>query len=980
MIYRITLLTLVMLLLFTMGYYATEQAKEEDLRYIEGSLRTELERTFQLDLNEQKTLSDYVYHHMVDQREVLELLHLALHAKTAQEKQAYRERLHTRLLPVYKFLVANGYRQFHFHEPDATSFLRFHRPGKYGDSLRGVRYTVEEANRRKSFVSGFEEGKIFNGFRYVYPLFYHGEHVGSVEISVGFDKIESTLSQLTSYKAHHYMVLDKRVVAKKIFGDELDNYETSLISDDFYHEAAAFRQHHTRAKQQRGIHDASVSAMALIRANPSLHKRVADKLKTYAAFSQGIDVDGTMYAMTFLPLLNVKGENVGYIIRLDGIDEAYRRIEGERLGRVAVLAVVIVMLWFLLSWLLVTNARMRQHEQRLSRLNTDLEQQKRQNQSLLDNISDKYILYRYDAYSGEVLYVSSGVQEIFGLSPEAMTGRRWNDILAWAPESVEKMMSAIKEMAERRSPGMELELSFSHPEGSRHTIRTSSKPVVDGEGRVVAIDGIAEDVTGMRMMQQQLREREVRFRTLYERSGDAIMIADENGFIDGNGAALELLGCPDKKTFSSLRPSDFSPPFQPDGTPSAEAEKQRMAEAFEQGSTIFDWVHMRYDDHREFSAEVRIDAVELNGKHVLQAIVRDITKRKEAEQELLKAKELAEEASRAKSDFLANMSHEIRTPMNVILGMSHLALESGLNAKQHDYINKAHDAAQSLLGLFNEILDFSAIESERMQLEPVPFETSQLIGKLTELFGARAKAKGLEFQMTREEDVPEHLIGDMANVQKVLSNLLDNAVKFTDRGGEVTFGVSVPGSEEGRVRIDFAIGDSGIGMTPEQQTKLFAAFTQIDGSSARKYGGTGLGLVISKRLVEMMGGEIRVESAFGVGSTFHVTLPFDLGQGSDNAEPGNPVLPKDDAAAPERCGLEALDREALMASLRTLKPLIQEYDTDALAQIGSIRQIKGIAGCKGELDALLGAVENYDFERAGEIVDRWERLLSHGTS
>ncbi len=232
----------------------------------------------------------------------------------------------------------------------------------------------------------------------------------------------------------------------------------------------------------------------------------------------------------------------------------------------------------------------------------------------------------------------------------------------------------------------------------------------------------------------------------------------------------------------------------------------------------------------------------------------------------------AEESTRAKSEFLANMSHEIRTPMNAILGMTRLALQTGLNDKQHDYISKAHHSAENLLGILNDILDFSKIEAGRLELKETAFELKNVINNMLDVVKVRADEKKLQMSVDIGSNVPRILIGDAMRISQVLINLAGNAVKFTPEGGTIDIAINEKQAGGSSVILQVSVADNGIGISEEKQNEIFRSFTQADASISHAYGGTGLGLTISKILVGMMGGKIWVESKENKGSTFYFTL------------------------------------------------------------------------------------------------------------
>jgi PAS domain S-box-containing protein len=353
----------------------------------------------------------------------------------------------------------------------------------------------------------------------------------------------------------------------------------------------------------------------------------------------------------------------------------------------------------------------------------------------------------------------------------------------------------------------------------------------------------------------ELHEAEERARSLLEAQGDLIVRRDAQGNVTyANDAFYALAG----KPRDALIGNKVELPVVEQGTVTVLTDGTRMHDQKIACGHNTRWIAWR-------EVAVRSDT----GSEV-QGVGRDVTDRVEAERALEHARDQAEAASRAKSRFLAMVSHEIRTPLNGMLGMADLLLDTQLTPEQRTYAKAARTSGETLLSLIEEVLDFSKIEAGKLDLEQRPFALAPLVEEAVELLAPRAQAKGIEIASFVDERLPATLVGDAARLRQVLLNLAGNAIKFTEKGGVAV--IVEPDEATGEVR--FQVRDTGIGLAPQDQARIFRDFEQADSSSTRKFGGTGLGLAISKRIVERMEGHIAVESAPGAGATFTVTLPL----------------------------------------------------------------------------------------------------------
>jgi len=397
-------------------------------------------------------------------------------------------------------------------------------------------------------------------------------------------------------------------------------------------------------------------------------------------------------------------------------------------------------------------------------------------------------------------------------------------------------------------------------------------------GKIRQLEGLIHERT------DQLEDANVRISTVVESVGEGIITIDEQGRIETfNRAASEIFGYSAGEVIGSgiqvLMPESMR-----------EAHRQGMrrflagGEPHVIGKGAVELPALRKDGS-QFTVELSISAISDEGKFRFVGVLRDVTELKKSQAALREAVKEAQAANAAKSSFLANMSHELRTPMNAVLGMAHLMTTTPLSLEQRRYLTMLRTSGQSLLALLNDILDFSKIEAGKIQLNATRFELDTVLHSVSTIMSVNAGEKELELAIGVEPDVPRMLLGDPLRLQQVLVNLTSNAIKFTARG-EVSLKVECAECDEQRSVMRFIVRDTGIGISEEQRANLFTPFAQADESVTRKFGGTGLGLVICQRLVELQGGSIALDSQPGAGSTFTVTLPFGTVPAGQQQPPG----------------------------------------------------------------------------------------------
>jgi PAS domain S-box-containing protein len=492
---------------------------------------------------------------------------------------------------------------------------------------------------------------------------------------------------------------------------------------------------------------------------------------------------------------------------------------------------------------------------------------------------------------------AKGVIQIFNVGAERMLGYTAAEVMNKItpadisdPQEVIARAKALSvELGTPITPGFEAlvfkasrgiediyELTYIRKDGSRFPAVVSVTALRDAQNAIIGYLLIGTDNTARKLVEaeqekldQRLRDQQFYTRSLIESNIDAIMTTNPSGIItDVNKQMEALTGCTRDELIGAPFKGYFTDPERADAAIKLVLSEKKVTDyeltacALDGTKTVVSYNATTFYDRGRT----------LQG---VFAAARDVTEGKRVEEELKQAKAAAESASRTKSDFLASMSHEIRTPMNAIIGIADLLAKTPLTHEQDKYVQIFRRAGDNLLDLINDILDLSKVEASQLELEQTGFSLNDVLEKVTEMVAARATEKGLILECEIAPNVPVDLIGDPTRLQQVLLNLLGNAVKFTEFGG-VSLRVRRDGDSSVPTALRFTISDSGIGIPNEKLDQVFERFSQADSSTTRKFGGSGLGLTISKRLVELMGGRIWVESRLGEGSVFSFAVPFEI--------------------------------------------------------------------------------------------------------
>ncbi len=797
-----------------------------------------------------------LYNSFVNRPEILTLLHDAAEAGT-EEKNQLRSQLYEGFSPTYALIKKDLFPQVHFVLADGTSFLRMHKPEQFGDNLSTIRPSIKKVNLERRYLEGFEVGRHTDAFRFIFPLSHEGTYLGSVDFSLTPALFQETISQ--QYKTDYRFILKKSIADRTLLASDRKRFLTSPLSEDFYQEPDEMSLH-------TELHEGHLPSEVLATIDRKLSNSVGENLRQGIAFTRTLKMADKHLLINFLPILDLEQQVAGY--RISYQDDLHLALALPHLGQLYLGGTTLMLLILALHGYFSKVQRNRLRFQ----------------QRLLDAIPTPIF---YQDGNGYFLGANRAFHALTRIPQEELPNLRMAEVFPDLP-TASKPPLAPEAKANGNIETNELRLTDADGR-TRELLLYETAIATEGDGKTSAIIGAAFDITERKKSETATQEALLEMHQIFNTATDGMRV------ISTDFTCLMV-----NDTLRGMLPHDLHPIqhekcFENFGGADCHTDRCPMTRIKNGEQRTEDEVKKLSGSGEEF-VFLRTATPFRDRNGTLLGIVenfKDITAQQQYLDNLHAAKEAAETANQAKSEFLANMSHEIRTPLNGILGMTTLTLSTGLNEKQQQYLEMIKKSGDRLLGILNQILDFSKLDAGKMELDATGFSLRDLLSEIFNPCAVQLEQRGIASNLTIAQDIPNQWLGDAGRLRQVLTNLLDNAGKFTEQGS-ISLRVEMAEHNEEKTILHFSVQDTGIGIPEDKQQFIFAPFHQADGSMTRKYGGTGLGLTICRQLIEMMGGSVWLESEKGKGTTFHFSLPFSQTPQKAEQHPATPhALPQE---------------------------------------------------------------------------------------
>jgi len=802
-----------------------------DKNYIASEVQSFDQRINSYQSMQQKMIDNY-YHVFLDSTQISSIMDDAIHADPTVQKVLRRE-LYLRTEELFSTLHQYDVHLLFFHLPGAVAFLRAHQPDKYGDSLAQARPMIVYAQQERRKMFFFETGKLFDGFRTIYPIFHNNSFVGTVEMAYPFSALKKPALEQDA-GAYTFLVRRDVVEAKAKPKDIAKHYLPSLLSKEYFEEKADTLYDHARGLSKEEIGNLIALNRGMI--EKALQEGKLQGIKLYN--SRGEDA-----ILVVKPVQEFGGKQVAYMIELTG----GHRFFSDRVNEFVFMWTGIAFLAALLMW----------YVYRYNRSTIFLEQYR--------DVIEKTMIVSGTDTKGNITHVNDRFCEISGYTKEELLGQSHNII-----RHPDTPTAVFKELWDTIKQGKiwQGELKNRTKEGKAYYVKSTIYPLIDENGKIVEYIGLREDVTRLVESAKRIEDEKRRFDAIFQNQNSIVVFTGKNGGIEMiNRRFFDFFDYPDLAGFLAEHHC-LCELF-------IEREGYLSASNFE---TFLRLLESRPEEQHKVlindkTGKKRILAVDyapvvLTDKEYLIFSYHDISELDDALHREEELRIVAQRNEAAKTEFLANMSHEIRTPLNGIMGFSKLLENAALPEENRRQVKIISAQSKTLLGIINDILDFSKIESGHLELEKIlvnPFIEFELAFSL---YTSIAQEKKIDYRVELDSKMSECIGIDAHRIKQVMGNLISNAIKFTPEGGKIEVQIQRVDTDKGPQRLRFSVSDTGIGIAPEKIKTIFSPFTQEDSSTTRRFGGTGLGLSISAKLVTLFGGELKAESKKGEGSRF----------------------------------------------------------------------------------------------------------------